>query len=235
MGGWWVERYLENGAYVELLSWVFWVLASITLHELAHGWAALAQGDNTPRLYNRMTANPVVHMGIPSLIIFALIGLAWGMMPVNPGNFRNRKWGRLIVAIAGPAMNLGLALLCLVVLVLQLKFMPMGSSFYHNFGMFLHMGLWLNLVLACLNMLPVPPLDGSTVLGAFSFRIRMMYANPRASFFGFIGLVVIFVIPLGGNPPLGSHAISGLSTVAIWMVDTLGDLIGARPWHSIRI
>ncbi|MBT5381502.1 MAG: site-2 protease family protein, partial [Phycisphaerae bacterium] len=91
------------------MSWIFWVLLSITLHELAHGWAAIWEGDKTPIETGHMSANPVVHMGRFSLIVFALIGFAWGLMPVRPWRFRHGRLGEAIVAIAGPAMNLALA------------------------------------------------------------------------------------------------------------------------------
>ena len=108
MSGWWVQVAWNIGpAY--LVSWIFWVLFSITLHELAHGWAALSQGDQTPRELNRMTANPLVQMGTTSLIFFFIIGIAWGMMPVNPSRFRDGRRGEIIVAAAGPVLNLLLA------------------------------------------------------------------------------------------------------------------------------
>ncbi|MEY3025868.1 MAG: hypothetical protein RLZZ238_765 [Planctomycetota bacterium] len=65
-------------------AFLFWGIFSITMHELAHGWAALSQGDDTPRIYGRMTINPVVHMGWISLILLALVGIAWGSMPTDP-------------------------------------------------------------------------------------------------------------------------------------------------------
>ena len=73
--GWWVHDLYQNNP-VLLASWVFWVLLSIMLHELAHGWAAIWQGDNTPRDMDRMNLNPLTHMGPTSLIFFALIGFA---------------------------------------------------------------------------------------------------------------------------------------------------------------
>jgi hypothetical protein len=97
---------------VLLSSWVFWVLLSVMLHELAHGWAALSQGDDTPRIYGRMTPNPVVHMGWLSLILLVLTGIAWGMMPTDPSKYRWGRRGRIIVSGAGPAMNVVLWLIC---------------------------------------------------------------------------------------------------------------------------
>ena len=113
MTGWWVHNAFVNGGAIMLVAWIFWVLFSITLHELAHGWAAIWEGDMTPRELGRMTANPVVHMGGLSLLVFAAIGIAWGMMPVNPSRFRHRRWGDAIVAAAGPVMNILLSIVCL--------------------------------------------------------------------------------------------------------------------------
>ena len=98
---WWVHEEFRAGGLVAVLSWAFWVIFSITLHELGHGWAAIRQGDDTPRRFGRMTLNPLVHMGVPSLVMFALIGIAWGAMPVEPSRFRWGRRGRVLVSAAG--------------------------------------------------------------------------------------------------------------------------------------
>ena len=69
---WWVHDLYASGRIVELVSWIFWVLLSITLHELGHGWMAIREGDRTPIELGRMTMNPLVHMGHFSLLLFAL-------------------------------------------------------------------------------------------------------------------------------------------------------------------
>ena len=180
-----------------MISWIFWVIFSITLHELAHGWAAIWQGDDTPRRLGRMTANPLVHMGPTSLIVFAIIGIAWGMMPVDPSRFRNGRRGRVYVSGAGPAMNVALALACLVLLVIWMAVGPQGNEFYRNLTIFLWTGGWLNVLLACLNMLPIPPLDGSSVLSGLSFKAWRFYQQPNVQQYGFIALVVILITPIG--------------------------------------
>ncbi len=204
---WWVHEVYSSLGMVALLSWVFWVLFSITLHELAHGWAAIWEGDSTPIETGHMTGNPVVHMGGFSLIVFALIGVAWGLMPVSPGRFRHRRWGDAIVAAAGPLMNLALAAVCLTTLGLWMRIdpsmplpaiwapdgavSPLVPAFQKNAGLFLAFGGWLNLVLFALNLLPIPPLDGSRILAACSRTIRQLYHHPNA---GLAGLVFFFLI-----------------------------------------
>ena len=76
----WMHELAQSGEYGVIVGWLFWIIASITLHELAHGWAALWQGDPTPRALGHMTASPMVHMGPMSLIALALVGIAWGAM-----------------------------------------------------------------------------------------------------------------------------------------------------------
>ena len=183
MTGWWVHDLWNAGRGTELVSWIFWVIASITLHELAHGWAAIWEGDDTPRVRGHMTANPVVHMGAVSLVIFLILGIAWGLMPVNPYKFRHGRWGRILVSAAGPVMNLAIALVVLTILGF------VWDSAAHDpttIEIFLLTGGFLNLILFALNMLPVPPLDGSNILANLSPRVARWYSHPRAQMAGLL-------------------------------------------------
>jgi len=193
MGGWWVHNLFQAGRYTELVSWIFWVIFSITLHELAHGWAAIWQGDDTPRRLGRMTANPLVHMGPLSLLVFAVIGIAWGVMPVDPSRFRWRRRGRIVVSGAGPAMNIALAFVALTLMVIWLKVGPAEAVIYENVAVFLWTGGWLNLVLALFNLLPIPPLDGSSILSGISFRVYRLYQHPRAQIFSLAFIMIVFM------------------------------------------
>jgi len=144
------------------LAWVavfFSVVASIVLHELGHALAATWEGDDTPRLRGHLTWNPVVHMGWISIALAAFVGIAWGQTPVNPRRFRHRRWGEVIVAAAGPAVNLGLALLATALLQLSQR-----SGVPAEIANFWWIVALLNVALFLLNMIPVPPLDGFTVL-----------------------------------------------------------------------
>jgi len=187
MGGWWVHDYWNAGMGTELVAWIFWVIFSITLHELAHGWAALWEGDDTPRVTGHMSANPVVHMGLPSMIVFLIMGIAWGMMPVNPYRFRHGKWGRILVSAAGPMMNLVIAFVVLTVL----GFIIDPNAEQSDVVTFLLTGGFLNLILFALNMLPVPPLDGSNILSNLSDTVASWYRHPQAQM---AGLLLFFLL-----------------------------------------
>jgi Zn-dependent protease len=141
------------------------VIGSVVLHELGHAFAATWEGDPTPRERGHITWDPVVHMGWLSLGLAAVIGIAWGQCPVTPAYFRHRRWGEVIVAFAGPAVNLSLALVSALVLVFVVR--NDGSE---PIAQFWWIALLYNVALFVLNMIPVPPLDGFTVA---SHSLRM--------------------------------------------------------------
>jgi Zn-dependent protease len=178
-------------------AYLFWCIASITLHELAHGWAALWQGDDTPRTYGRMTWNPVVHMGFFSLLCLALVGIAWGMMPTDPSKYRWGRQGRIMVSGAGPAMNIVLFLLCWAVVgvVKGLGLDPAGQddSIWQRIVDFAVIGGLLNGMLALFNLLPLPPFDGASIVAGFSRTYYRWMHDPRVQNVGFfIVLVAMF-------------------------------------------
>jgi Zn-dependent protease len=221
--GWWVHDLYQAGRTVELISWIFWVLLSIVLHELAHGWAALWQGDNTPKLLNRMTLNPLVHMGGMSLLVFALIGIAWGVMPTNPSRYRWGRRGRVFVAAAGPAMNIALSLVALTAVVVWWKVGPSAQPLRDNVSLFLVTGGWINLVLAAFNLLPVPPLDGSTILAGLSYRAYELYQRPQAAMYGMLILMAVFFLT-----PVGGLFWEGARFLAFGYTEVLAALMGVR-------
>lgn len=191
--GWWAAE-LWQVSPVFLVSWVFWVIASITLHELGHGWAAIRLGDDTPIHTGHMTVNPIVHMGPMSLIAFSLLGFAWGAMPINPSRLKGRH-AEAIVAAAGPAMNIGLAATCLVIATLIMTYlepvMP-GSDIPDRLRTFFAAGSMLNMVLTVFNFLPVPPLDGSRIAASYSRRYVDFVSGSLGQGMVFIAMGLLF-------------------------------------------
>jgi Zn-dependent protease len=180
---------------VYFVSWIVTVVVSVVLHELGHGIAAIRQGDDTPIVTGHMTLNPLVHMGGFSLIVLFLAGFAWGMMPVNPRRFRSRH-GDAIVSIAGPAVNLVLALLAIAALGLWIRFAgrPTEGTVAANFALFLWVFGTANIVLCLLNLIPLPPLDGSRVVASFSRPYARLMADPNNQGIFFVALIGIFIL-----------------------------------------
>jgi len=161
-----------------LFSFAFQIIIlifSVVIHEVSHGYAALALGDTTAQDEGRLTLNPLPHIDPFGSIIFPLLQiifpphhvfLAWARpVPYNPYRLRNQKWGSALVGIAGPIANLALALF----FGLLLRFLPLFSGvasapIIYNFATIAATICLLNIALAVFNLIPIPPLDGSKVL-----------------------------------------------------------------------
>jgi len=140
------------------------VLVSLTLHELAHAWVAWRLGDPTAKSQGRLTLNPIVHLDPLGTLMFVLTALianlpfGWARpVPVDPRYFRRAKEGMAIVAAAGPLMNFLLALACWGVV----RHVELSGQWAEV----LEKAYIVNLVLGIFNLIPVPPLDGSRILG----------------------------------------------------------------------
>lgn len=213
MTGWWISDLYQRGETVLLTSWLFWVIASIVLHELGHGVAALWEGDTTPRDSGHMTINPIVHMGWFSIFALMILGIAWGLMPVNPSRFRHRRRGWAIVAAAGPLVNLLLSALCIVACALAIRWGPQTAPLAENLRMFLIVGAWLNLYLMLFNLMPVPPLDGSMILSGFSDSALRFFSKPGVQQFGLLALFIVVF-----STDLSSHAVNWIQEQTVWLV-----------------
>ena len=146
------------------------LLFSVIIHELAHGYVAYSLGDPTAKYEGRLTLNPLKHLDpfgsilLPLLLFIAGSPFLFGWakpVPVNPYNFRDKKYGEIKVSIAGPASNLCLA----IFFGLILRFIPY-ETLSSNPGMAMALGyvVSINIWLAMFNIIPIPPLDGSWIL-----------------------------------------------------------------------
>jgi Zn-dependent protease len=177
------------------------LIISITLHELAHGFAAISQGDNTPRQTGHITLNPVIHMGVPSLVFLCIAGISWGQMPVNPSEFKFPQISNIFVSAAGPLSNLGLALIAILIIKVAQSIQFISSDFLILFA-------HINLVLCLFNLIPIPPLDGFHVVSEIWIDLKKL-TNSNLSYFA---LTILFVFPVIGK---------GLSTVADLIIESL--------------
>ncbi len=161
---------------MDLLLFLPVLLLAVVIHEYAHGYAALRQGDDTAYMLGRVSMNPLRHidpMGsivIPMLLWVSKAGflLGWARpVPVNPRNYRNYRRGDIIVSLAGIAANLLLAIVFTIVLVLLIQLgraLPGFGETIQLAGRMAEYGILINLVLAFFNLIPIPPLDGSHVI-----------------------------------------------------------------------
>jgi len=152
------------------------LIFSVVVHEYAHGWMALRQGDQTALMLGRLTLNPVPHIDpigsilVPGILAMMPGGLLFGWakpVPVNSRNFRNYKRGDILVSLAGVAANFVLAVLCVFLLVgatWLVRFAPGSADIMQTVMQMLVVGIQINIILIIFNLLPIPPLDGSHVM-----------------------------------------------------------------------
>lgn len=137
------------------------LFVAITLHELAHGLTAYLMGDDTAKKSGRLTLNPIAHIDIGGFLMLMILGFGWAKpVPINPFKFKNRKFGTILVSIAGPTTNILLALIFSIILTNISG--PINNIVYT----LLISSIWYNVVLALFNLLPLPPLDGSKILAS---------------------------------------------------------------------
>ncbi len=134
------------------------VLFSLTVHEYSHGRVALMLGDNTAARLGRLSFNPIRHLDIMGVLFFYFVGFGWAKpVPVDWRNFENPRRDMMYVAIAGPLANIAMAVGCSF-------FIRLISPEFSYLFVILAYGIWINVALAIFNMLPMYPLDGSSVL-----------------------------------------------------------------------
>jgi len=177
------------------------MLFSIIAHEIAHGYAALKQGDTTALSAGRLTWNPVKHIDLwLTIIVPIVLALAHGPViggakpvPVDPRNYKHRIRGDIIVSLAGVATNLVLAGVLAAVIVI-LGFVAKAAALLAPTLSIIQamagLGIWLNLSLVVFNLLPIPPLDGSHVAKYLLPRSWAIYYQRV----GFLGLILIVLL-----------------------------------------
>lgn len=176
------------------------LIFSVVIHEVSHGYAALALGDETAKHEGRLTLNPLKHLDpfgsvLLPVLSYLMGGFIFGWakpVPYNPYNLRNQKWGPALVGAAGPAANISIA----IVFGLLIRFLPVFGSgavapFLFNFINIAGIIVLLNLILAFFNLVPIPPLDGSKLLFAilpYQWRGLQFFLEQ----YGFI-LLLVFI------------------------------------------
>jgi Zn-dependent protease len=172
-------------------------LMAITCHEVSHGYVANRLGDGTARSLGRLTLNPLKHLDIIGTLMVFVIGIGWAKpVPVNFNNLRNPKRDMIWVAAAGPVTNFILALLSAlalrggVLLADSIKYSSLAEPVLFPILLMLAFSVYINLLLAIFNLIPVPPLDGGRVaVGLLPLKPGLLLA--RLEPFGMILIVVL--------------------------------------------
>ena len=183
---------------MELLLGVVILIFSAILHEIMHGYAADNLGDPTARLMGRLTLNPIPHIDpimsviVPFVLVFIGSPIIFGAakpVPVNPHNFRDGKKDFALVALAGPLTNFSLA----VIAALCAKLL----SFNHDIYFFFSLVAFYNLILGFINLIPVPPLDGSRIFNyLLPKNISAVYMSIEP--FGIFLVLILLSLPIAG-------------------------------------
>jgi len=180
------------------------LIIALTFHEAAHALAARLQGDRTPQIDGRLTLNPIPHIDPVGTIFFPLLGamiggflFGWAKpVSVDPRNFKDQKWGQILVAGAGPASNLVLSIVALI--GMQFLSGAQDGTVMIGFYRLTEQLVWINAILAVFNLLPVYPLDGGTIVyELLSPDMRRKYEE--------------YVVPYGSFVLLGLMLVGGLS------------------------
>jgi Zn-dependent protease len=172
-------------------------LMAITCHEVSHGFVADKFGDNTARYMGRLTLNPLKHLDIFGTLMVFIVGIGWAKpVPVNFNNLRHPKRDMIWVAAAGPVTNFILASLSALALRGLAAATSRGADagtlqvFVEPVALMLAFSIYINLLLAIFNLIPVPPLDGGRVaVGLLPYRLATAYA--RIEPFGMIVIILL--------------------------------------------
>ena len=188
--------------FQKILIWAIPVIFAITVHETMHGWVALHFGDRTAKRLGRLTLNPIKHVSvvgtiiIPLLLLISHAGFVFGWakpVPVDYRNLRNPRLHSALVAAAGPVSNIVMAVLWAVIAKMTLL---LATPTSWNAAVLLAMsavGIWMNIMLAVLNLLPIPPLDGSRVVSSLLNNEAAEKYN-RLERYGFIVLLALLLL-----------------------------------------
>lgn len=218
-----MESLFTPEAILRAVNYLVAMLISLTFHEAAHALAAYLFGDSTAKSEGRLTLNPMAHVDPVGTLLLPAVGaftglpvIGWALpVPVNINKFRWRRIGNLAVSLAGPAANLVLAFLCLILLALhQLKTVSLEGTIFYPFVELTQAMVWVNAGLAFFNLLPIPPLDGAALATTLLPR---RWADKYESYIAPYGFFLLLMIMISG----GLHWLPGVMTAYIRLCSAL--------------
>ena len=178
--------------FLDILQTLIAVLVAISFHEFAHGYASYKMGDPTPKETGRLSLNPFKHLDFLGTICLMIVHFGWAKpVQVNPYYYKNRKKGMVLVALAGPMMNFLIMTVSIFVMGIILKLTGGygGDLIIFVFNVFSSLAV-INLSLGVFNLIPIPPLDGSKIVGAILPEDKY-FKYMRFERFGYLLLVIV--------------------------------------------
>lgn len=152
------------------------ILLAIVCHEYSHGWMSDRLGDPTPRKSGRLSLNPFRHLDLTGTLCLLLFRVGWAKpVPIDPRYYRDRKKGIIYVSLAGPAINFVLAFISLFLEGLVVKFGSPDSAVMWVIYQLCYYSAVINIGLGLFNLVPIPPLDGSKIVGVLSSSATRLY------------------------------------------------------------
>lgn len=208
---------------IQIIQLAIILAVSIGLHEYAHAYVSYRLGDPTPKLQGRLTPNPLKHIDpVWFLMIFIIHFGWWKPVQINPMYYKNQRVGELMVAMAGPATNLVLAIFGILLLIISSKISWLWLQAILNptdiYFSFWTLFSFINIALAVFNLLPIPPLDGFRLVKMFSWKLGQFIEKYTL----YISIFFLILILGPGSGMIGNF----LSTVSTAIFNVFFMIIG---------
>ncbi len=215
---------LETADLLEGLVKLMVIFLILPLHEFAHAWTANKLGDYTAKYKGRLTLSPFAHIDFMGALLLFLCGFGWAKpVPVNPMHFKRPRYGMMLTSLAGPLSNLAAALAGTIILQIMAGAITTMTETIWYVVIMLNAFISINVNLALFNLIPVPPLDGSAILGYFLPRKADYWLHQNQMIFYSI-VLVLMVTGILSTPLvwLSGKICEGLAFITSWIPMLMG-------------